>query len=206
MDKILSCLVLAAFLQSVAAESATLEGYVQDGNTGKSMHAVIVEVYKSEDHSRVVNNTLTDGKGFYSLSVAPGPFYDVYLRMGGGSHNQRTTEAVKADGVYKLNFNIVTESSYENTIVERYGLGLVVLVAILVLALIILDLAYSKRRSPSLADLKKEKEEIEKMVEISREKYHKREIDEETFKSISAGKQERLIEIESKIRDIEGKA
>ncbi|MFH0862522.1 MAG: carboxypeptidase-like regulatory domain-containing protein [Candidatus Altiarchaeota archaeon] len=202
-----SCILVFALCSLVCAEGSTLiEGTVQDGNTGKSISEVTVEAYRSEDHSKAVNSTKTDEKGGYSMSVEPGVYYDVYLRTGDQSPNQRTNEAVKQDGVYKLNFNIVGESTFEGKIVEKYGLGLVLLAVAVVIGAIAWDHLGSKNRGPTPDELKAEKAEIEKMIEMTRVKYHKRQIDEETLKNIVKDKQERLIEIESKIRELDGKA
>ena len=201
-----SCIAILILPPIVWAEGSTLiEGTVQDGNTGKSIPGVAVEVYRSEDHSRAVNSTKTDEKGDYSVSVEPGFYYDVYLRTGDASPNQRTNEAVKPDGMYKLNFNIVGESTFEGKIVEKYGLGLVLLAVAVVIGVIAWDHLGSKKAGPTLKDMTAEKAEIEKMLEMTRVKYHKRQIDEETLKNIVKDKQERLIELESKIREQEAK-
>ncbi len=52
----------------------------------------------------------------------------------------------------------------------------------------------------SVEDLTRQKEEIEKMLEIAKAKYHRRELDEESFREIVRDNQKRIIELELKIR------
>jgi uncharacterized membrane protein len=189
-----------------AQGQATLQGFVRDGNTGNSMPGIKVDVYTSEDHINIVASTRTDEEGFYSVGVAPNKYYDVYLRVGDVSPNQRTNEDVEAGGVYTLNFNIAAESSYSSSVVEKYGFGIVVVVAVLILLIILIDQLILRRpKTPGLKELRRERDHLQEMIDLAKNKYHKREIDEESFREIIKDKQERLIELESKIRELEGK-
>jgi uncharacterized membrane protein len=191
---------------SAAAQSATLQGYVRDGNSGESIPNVLVDVYASEDHVKPVASTQTDEKGFYAISVPSGRYYDVYLRTGEVNPNQRTPQTVSDRGVYTLNFNIVAESIYGTSVIDRYGVAAVVILAFVLFIIIVYDQLVARRtRKPDVAALKRERDEVQGMINLSRDKYHRREIDEESFRSITKDQQEKLIEIESKIGKIDGK-
>ena len=197
--KALTVLFLASCVVC-AIEPATIQGYVRDRNTGESRAGVKVELYSSDDHTNVVSSTETDDKGFYMMSVEAGRYYDVYLRVGDVNPNQRTPEIVSSGGSYAMNFNIVTESSYSDSVVEKYGFGIVVAVALLVLAIIVFDKLLSRRtHEPSVDEMKRERDEIKGMLDVAREKYHRREIDEESFREITRDEQQRLIQLEAKI-------
>lgn len=188
-------------------QAATIEGNVRDGKTGQSMGGVKVDVYTSEDHVNVIATTHTDDNGYYSVQVAPGRYYDIYLRIGDVNPNQRTNSVVEPRGVYTLNFNIATESSYSSGVVEKYGFGVVVAVAGFILLLILVDQLVLRKsiREPTLSELKKQRQQIEEMTALTKAKYHRREIDEESYREITRDQQEKLIELESKIRELEGK-
>ncbi|MCX6695523.1 MAG: AAA family ATPase, partial [Candidatus Altiarchaeota archaeon] len=51
-------------------------------------------------------------------------------------------------------------------------------------------------------DLLRQKAEIESMIELAKSKYHKRELDEESFREITRDDQKKLIEIESKLNKL----
>ncbi|MFH0862888.1 MAG: hypothetical protein V1875_07670 [Candidatus Altiarchaeota archaeon] len=170
------------------------------------MAGVNVEVYTSKDHTNAVASSKTDQRGFYSVTVLPGEYYDVYLRLGDVNPNQRTTEPAEAGGLYTLNFNIASESSYNSSVVEKYGFVVVVAVAFLILAVILADQLFFRRaRKPRLGDLERQRDQIKEMLELARVKYHHREMDEQSFREITRSQQEKLIEIESKIKGITGK-
>ena len=52
----------------------------------------------------------------------------------------------------------------------------------------------------SVEELMRQKDEIEKMLDIAKAKYHRRELDEESFREIVRDNQKRIIELELKIR------
>ena len=192
-----------------AAETgiATIEGYVRDSNSGNSIPDLRVVVYTSDDHGNIVTGARTDGNGFYSVNVSAGRYYDVYLRTEVGNPNQRTTEDLRAGAVYPVNFNVAVESSYQNTIIDKYGIGIVIAVALLVVMLIVYDQLSSRAKSkgPGLEEIKRERDQLQEMVNMAKAKYHRREIDEESFREITRDQQERLIELESRIKVLEGK-
>lgn len=198
-------LVLASY---AAAEGiATIEGYVRDSNSGNSIPGLRVDVYSSDDHGNIVAGARTDDNGFYSVNVSAGRYYDVYLRTDVGNPNQRTTEDVREGAVYPVNFNVAVESSYQNTIIDKYGIGIVIAVAVLVVLLIVYDQLSSRAKSkgPGLDEMRRERDQLQEMVNMAKAKYHRREIDEESFREITRDQQERLIELESKIKVLEGK-
>ncbi len=201
-----SALVLMLLMGSAAAQHATVEGYVRDAKSGTSITGVNVAVYRSGDYGTTVALTETDSRGYYSVAVQPGSYYDVYLRMGGSNPNQRTSEAVSAGAVYTLNFNIASESAYGGEVVEKYGFGVVVAVALLILFIILVDQLFLRRsRKPGVKDLKGERDRLQKMLELTKSKYHRRELDEESFREITREHQQKLIELESQIKELEGK-
>jgi hypothetical protein len=86
---------------------------------------------------------------------------------------------------------------------------LAVVFGIAVVAAIIVFLIRSKKRitttgeaatTKSVEELQKEKEELEKMMAIAKAKYHKRELDEESFREIIRDNQKKVIELELKIK------
>ncbi|MBD3389015.1 MAG: hypothetical protein GF416_08010 [Candidatus Altiarchaeales archaeon] len=202
----LALLILTAGA-AVAQEYATIQGYVRDGNSGESIEGLKVDVYRSDDHSNTIAATKTDERGFYAVDVPPGSYYDVYLRVGDTNPNQRTSEAAAANAVYPLNFNIASESNYTDVVVERYGFWIVAAVAALVIAVIVLDQVFLKKseKEPSLEELRKERDQITGMISMIKSKYHRREIDEESYREINRDEQKKLIEIEARIREKEGK-
>jgi len=56
-----------------------------------------------------------------------------------------------------------------------------------------------------LMKLKNEKDEIEGLIDLAKEKYHMRKIDQESFREIVRDHQKKLIEIESKMSRIEAR-
>jgi hypothetical protein len=219
-------MILSAIVACVAAENPKIEGYLKDRKTGAPYPGVRIDVYPSDDHSNLVAYTQTDNKGYYSLTVPAGKYYDVYVRMGEANPTQRTNTPTVDGGVYTLNFDLESESSYSNVIVEKYGIWIVVLVSLVVLGIIFFDvvfrLIFGRRKEriivetkttpqaqtePSkvdLNDLVKEKAEIESEIELTKTKYHKRLIDEESFREIVRDQQKKLIEIETRIKSIKG--
>jgi hypothetical protein len=203
----IAAILISASLCAAAADFATIEGTVLDKNTGKSMPNIKVNIYKAEDHDQPQATALTDPKGYYSANVTPGSYYDVYLVIGDANPNLRTTHPVEASGTYTLNFRIDAETSYTSSVVEKYGIGLVAAVAGLIIALIIVDqlLLRRKTQEPGIDELRKKRDQIQEMVNLAKTKYHKREIDEESFREITRDHQQKLIEIESKIKYLENK-
>ena len=221
--RILLALLVAQLVLLTAADSPKIEGYVKDGKTGTPYSGVRVDVYATDDHSAPIAYTQTDERGYYSVSVPAGKYYDVYVRTGETNPTQRTNSATIGDGVYTLNFDLYSESSYSNVVVEKYGIWIVVLIALVVLGIIFFDVVFrlifrgkkekivvetkpivsdSKPAAEDLDALMKEKTEIESEIELSKAKYHKRQIDDESFREIVRDQQKKLIEVEAKIKSI----
>jgi len=198
--------LLAAHACCSQGDYSVIQGYVTDLKTGASIQSVKVEVFDSQDHSKPQVSAVTDQKGFYSVEVPVGSYYDVYLVSGEARPNQRTTEAVRAGVVYTVNFKIDSESDYSATIVEKYGIELAAGAAAVFLLAVAADQLLLRRRpkAPGLKELKDERDRILQMLEMAKTKYHRREMDEDSLRQITKDKQERLIELESKIRELGG--
>ncbi len=224
-------LVFALFLASFchAAQNATIQGYVKNQKTGMPNEGVWVDVYKSDDHSKSIASMKTDAQGFYSAEVPAGFSYDVYVRAGDPNPNQRTSNAVEPSGVYTLNFKIDSETNYSEVSMEKYGFWIVVIVAVLILLIILIDqLLLRKKRvmreleterdklkkrieegdksepGSELERLQKERDQIDYMINLTKIKFHKRKIDEESFREIARDYQKKLIEVEAKIDELTG--
>ncbi|MBN2014857.1 MAG: hypothetical protein JW778_06720 [Candidatus Altiarchaeota archaeon] len=82
-------------------------------------------------------------------------------------------------------------------------------VVILILALVFFFFSRRKSKGPvidyelQIKRLLGEKKTIEEMLELAKTKYHRRKLDEESFKEIVKENQKRLIEVETRIKDIE---
>lgn len=83
---------------------------------------------------------------------------------------------------------------------------------VVILLVLVAGLLYSLRSRKQGVDyelqIKKllgEKKTIEEMIELAKVKYHKRKLDEESFREIVRDNQKRLIEVETKIRDMGGR-
>jgi 5-hydroxyisourate hydrolase-like protein (transthyretin family) len=221
-----SVLIISLIGCCTAAGTATIKGYVLDGKTGAPRTNTRVDVFRSEDHSRPVVFTRTDEKGFYSVTVPSGSYYDVYVRLGDVNPDQRTKTVVEDYGVYTLNFEIYSESTFSGKAAERYGFWAVVLIAVIILLLILADQFFFRRKrilkeletkqmmlqseldegravGDGLSKLKYEKNELDYKINLARIKYHKHEIDEESFREIMRDYQKRLIEIEAKLNRFE---
>jgi len=61
-----------------------------------------------------------------------------------------------------------------------------------------------KPEKTELDGLLEEKGEIQSMIDMAKEKYHTRTIDQQTFCNITEGYQKRLIEVEAKIKKMRG--
>jgi hypothetical protein len=100
---------------------------------------------------------------------------------------------------------------------EGVGTGLLFMLMLVVLVVAILLIivylirgrrgpeAISTESTPELEKLQKEKGEIEEMIRIAKVKFYKRKLDEESYKEIVKDNQEKLIRIEAKISELEGR-
>jgi hypothetical protein len=186
-----------------------------------------VEVYPTNDYSKPIASVYTNSQGYYSISLQAGEMYDVFVRVGEPNPTQRTRETLKEGGTYTLNFNVHVEDYYTSAVTEKYGFTVVVLVALVILVVILADqLVLRKKRTlqkleretdnlkrelgsrpaggNELAAAINEKKQIEYMINLTKIKYHKREIDEESFREITRDYQKKLIEIEARINKLGG--
>jgi hypothetical protein len=94
------------------------------------------------------------------------------------------------------------------------GAGIVLLffaLIIFLLAIAAFFLSRRKQKKPvfdydlQIKRLLSEKRTVEEMIELAKVKYHKRKLDEESFREIVRDNQKRLIEIETKIKDMEAR-
>ncbi|MFH0861351.1 MAG: hypothetical protein V1921_09135 [Candidatus Altiarchaeota archaeon] len=67
------------------------------------------------------------------------------------------------------------------------------------------DTPTSVTESTHLTELRNKRKEIENMIELSKQKYHRRLLDEQSFREIVKDYQKKLIELESEISQLEGK-
>jgi len=210
MRALWSVLILLAIAGCCAGQDgqAVINGRVYDAkNETRGIADMTVEVTASNDPTTVVASIRTDSRGYYSTTVPSGKLYDIWIRDVNPNPQQRTPSVVKDGDTSTFNFRVDIQSSYQNIILEKYGYWIVIAVAALVLAAIILDqmLLHRKSKGPGLAELKRQRDQMQEMVNLAKSKYHKREIDEESFREITRDQQEKLIEVESKIRELEGK-
>jgi uncharacterized membrane protein len=202
----LAAMLLIAYC-SAQSESAIIRGHVLDPNTGWPFANLTVDVFASDDHSSPVATVETDGKGLYAVTVPPGKYYDIYVRTGKENPTQRTVSIVGKNTESVIDFNIDERVVYQSSFVDTYGQELVVGLAALMLLMIVVDQFFLHRKpnAPGLPELKAERDRIQEMLNVARGKYHKREIDEESFREITRDQQGKLIELESKIKALEGK-
>lgn len=209
-----------------AASNATIHGFVLDKDTGKPLDDIVVEVFSSSDHSTPIATIYTDIKGYYNTSVQAGDTYDIYVRL--GKENPHQTVYVGEGYIQRVDFDISLKSVSSSSIEEGGGFLIVVVVAVIILVIILVDQLYvRKKRQRELSELEsekqhleeklageepedelsvmeKEKARIEYMINLTKTKYHKRKIDEESFREIMRDYQKSIIEIEAKIRELKG--
>lgn len=220
----ISLLILICF--RVSAEStATIYGYVLDEGTGKPFENTKVEIFYSDDHSKPVATLTTDSKGYYNTTVPADKNYDIYVRL--GKVNPTQTTYVGEGYVQQVDFKINMQSISRGEITEESGFWIVVVVALIILGIILLDQLYLRKRrimreleierqklekklesevegtEDELTTLKKERDRIQYMINLTKTKYHKRKLDEESFREIVRDYQKRLIEIETRIKELE---
>ncbi|MFH1297370.1 MAG: hypothetical protein ABIJ04_08880 [Bacteroidota bacterium] len=67
------------------------------------------------------------------------------------------------------------------------------------------DTPTSVTESTQLIELRNKRKEVENMIDLSKQKYHRRLLDEQSFREIVKEYQKKLIELESEITKVEGK-
>lgn len=219
-------LIVMLFLPGgvIAETKALIEGYVTDKDTGKPFVNVSAEVYPALDHSSPLASLYTDEKGYYNVSVPPGN-YDIYVRV--GKTNPMQSVYVQSGQIQSIDFKISMKSISEEQMTSSGMFWIQVIIAGLILVVILVDqLFFKKKRILSdleaersrieaelkkseaggldeLSRLKKDKNQLEYMINLTRTKYHQRSINEESFREIIRDYQEKLIEIEAKIATLE---
>ncbi len=225
MKKIYLFILVAALAASVSAEyDATIYGYVTDQKTGAPFSDVQVDVFFSDDPSTPFVTVQTDERGFYNASVHGDRNYDIYVRMGSNHPHQETY--VGRNEVRGHSFTINMETISEQTIIDQPYFWVIALIAILVVGVIVFDEIFMRKRKISgleaekeklteriestvetdeLTALEKKRDRINLMVKMAQLKFHKRQLDEESFREIIRDKQKELIEIEARISELKEK-
>jgi len=222
----LVCISLLIFIchQGSAESNATICGYVLDKDTGRPFENTKVEIFYSMDHSRPVATLITDERGYYNTTVLGDRGYDIYVRV--GKQNFHRPIYIEGGSIQHVDFNIIIKSIIES-VIEESGFWIVVVVAVIILGIILLDQLYLRKRrvmreleierqklerklesevegaEDELTTLKKEKDRMEYMINLTKTKYHKRKLDEESFREIVRDYQKRLIEVETRIKELE---
>jgi len=221
------CLILSTALLStvVDAESwARIEGYVTDKDTGRPYTNISVYIYSPSDHSNLIASDETDGRGFYNITVQPGKNYDIYVRV--GKTNPSESVYVRYGEICHRDFKLSMQSVNEGEFLDEPEAQIVFLVAAIILILILVDQIFMKRRRrirelererrllekeietkekqdvDELTQLEKERNTINYSINLAKIKYHKRSLNERSFRDIIRDYEKRLIEIESRIREI----
>lgn len=208
-----------------AAPQAFLDGCVLDKDTGMPFNGTLVEVYDVADHTKPASSIYTDGRGCYNTSVNPGN-YDIYVRIGRANPTQSVY--VQAGQIQQVDFRISMKSVTEEQLTSSSMFWIQVAVAGIILAVIVVDQLFFKKKRilgelaaersklesemkkdegwgwyGELSNLKKEKKQLEYMINLTRTKYHERSINEESYREIIRDYQEKLIEVEAKIAAME---
>ncbi len=210
--------------------NATITGEVIDGNTGRPLVGVTIEIFDTTNRGSPAAVVRTDGNGTYSANVAGERNYDVWVRI--GEVNPKQTVYVKADQVQPVNFEVSEQVGQKSlSITEDAGVRIVVIVAVLIIFLISIDQLFLRRRrmikelesrqaelekkmkyegsiegvpgGNKILELKKQRHMTEYEINLAKMKYHKREIDEESFREIVRDYSKKLIEIETEIKELE---
>lgn len=126
--------------------------------------------------------------------------------------NSRPTEAASS---IRVDTPLVGDKTRaENTQGSDWGQLLLlagIVIACLLAAVLVVYLATRRRGTPiegeelQIQNLLKEKKTVEEMIELAKAKYHKRTLDEDSFKEIVKENQKKLIEIETRIGDLEAR-
>jgi hypothetical protein len=221
-------LILAVILlipsQAAAAGTASIEGYVTDKDSGKPFAGVQIETYNVSDHSKPVASSITDERGYYSMNVSPGN-YDIYVRT--GKTNPWQSVYLQAGQLQSIDFRISMTSISDEQMTSSPLFWAQIILAGLILLIIVIDQLFFKRKrilsdlaaertklevelkkgdeigQDEIGMLKKDKSQLEYMINLTRTKYHQRSINEESFREIIRDYQEKLIEVEAKIAALE---
>ncbi|MDD5111645.1 MAG: carboxypeptidase-like regulatory domain-containing protein [Candidatus Altiarchaeota archaeon] len=221
MSVFLLC-ALSAF--ACASQKAFIEGSVTDTATGKPFMNVSLDVFVASDPSNPYATVRTDERGRYNISVDDGN-YEIYVRV--GATNPRQSVYVHAGEIQQLNFKISMKSISEEQLSSNWMFWVQVGIAALIIGIIAVDQLFFKRKrvlsdlaaergrleaelkkgeeggQDDLGKLRKDRSQLEYMINLTRTKYHQRSINEESFREIIRDYQEKLIEVEARIAALE---
>ncbi|MFH1125485.1 MAG: carboxypeptidase regulatory-like domain-containing protein [Candidatus Altiarchaeota archaeon] len=216
-------LLAVAILLPAGVSSEYIYGYVTDKGTGSPFVNISVDVFMALDHSSPLASVRTDNKGYYNATVEPGN-YDIYLRV--GDSNPMQSVYVQAGQIQQIDFKINMKSISEQQQMDSYTYWIVFIIGGIILLIILADQIFFKRKRilsdlaaersrleselkgkeeavDELGKLKKDKGQLEYMINLTRTKYHQRTINEESYREIIRDYQEKLIEVEAKIAAME---
>lgn len=224
---ILSLMLILPIVLVNSVSNSTIEGYVLNTDDGKPFVGVTVDIFLSSDHSTPVASCVTDNRGYYNATLASNENYDIYVRL--GKKNPTQTVHLGGGEIREVDFKITMESISESGFQEDHGIWIVIIVAIVILLIILVDQVFLRRgrairelererdelesrlrgevitepeKEDELTALMKEKDKVQYMINMCRLKYHKRALDEESFREIVRDYQKRLIEIEARIKEL----
>ena len=207
--------------QVTAQENAIIYGHVLDEKTGAPLNNVLVEIFASEDPAHPVVSDYTNDKGFFNSTVAGNKNYEIYVRL--GEKNPKQSVYVTSGAIQEVKFMVSMETISEMDIIEQPYFLIFVAIAVLVIGVILFDELYIRRRKISaletdkerlknkiestveldeVSTLEKKRDRIELMIKMAQLKFHKRQIDDESFREIVRDKQKDLIEIEARLSEI----
>jgi|GEM_PF-2637595 len=216
-------LFLVAFLFAAAGaqQNAIIYGNVVDDKTGKPLDNVMVEIFASDDPSKAVVSMYSDSKGFFNASVRGNRNYDIYVRL--GDRNPKQSVYVTGGAIQEIKFVVSMETISEQNIIEQPYFLVFAVIAVLVIGVILFDEVYMRRRKISaletdkeklknriestveldeVSTLEKKRDRTELMIKMAQLKFHKRQLDDESFREIVRDKQKDLIEIEARLTEL----
>ncbi|MEA1924372.1 MAG: hypothetical protein U9M95_00725 [Candidatus Altiarchaeota archaeon] len=222
MKKTVILFLVALLLAAAGAEQkATIYGYVLDEKTGTPLDKVVVEIFASDDPSKAIVSKYTDSKGFFNTSVEGNRNYEIYVRLGG--KNPKQSVYVTSGAMQEIKFIVSMERISEQNIIEQPYFLIFAVIAVLVIGVILFDEVYMRRRKISALEtdkerlksridstveldevsaLEKKRDRIELMIKMAQLKFHKRKLDDESFREIVRDKQKDLIEIEARLSEL----
>lgn len=106
------------------------------------------------------------------------------------------------------NVSSLDSTKKTSSVAAGYGFRLLLPAVVILLLISAAAIYFSKRKkdidyNSEISRLVKEKKRIEEMIELAKSKYHRRVLDEDSFREIVKENQKKLIEIEARINDLE---
>ncbi|OYT53386.1 MAG: hypothetical protein B6U72_05990 [Candidatus Altiarchaeales archaeon ex4484_2] len=222
MKKTIILFLVASLLAAAGAQqNAIIYGYVLDEKTGAPLDKVVVEIFASDDPSRAIVSRYTDSRGFFNASVQGNRNYEIYVRL--GDKNPKQSVYVTGGAIQEVRFVVSMETISEQNIIEQPYFLVFAVIAVLVIGVILFDEVYMRRRKISaletdkeklknriestveldeVSTLEKKRDRIELMIKMAQLKFHKRKLDDESFREIVRDKQKDLIEIEARLSEL----